>query len=132
MKKLLLIGTLIALSVGSAYASVRIDVKNESSEDCSLAINARTDKTKWLTEGWYVFASGEEAPIILDAVNDVHNVYVYNDCTKDNVPKGSETKKVWVKTNLKFSDEVPRDNQQGYEEVTFVRLTSGKYTISAN
>ena len=55
MKKLFL-AALIALSVGSACASVRIDVKNESTEDCSLAINARTDKTKWLTEGWYVFA----------------------------------------------------------------------------
>lgn len=132
MKKLLILGTLIALSVGSAYASVRIDVKNESSEDCSLAINARTDKTKWLTEGWYVFASGEEAPIILDSINDIHNVYIYNDCTKDNIPAGAEIKKVWVNTNLKFRDEGPRENQQGYEEVTFVRLTTGKYTISAN
>ena len=90
----------------------------------------RSDKPRcrWVRIGF--FLSAWKARIAVQ--NDVHNVYVYNDCTKDNVPKGSETKKVWVKTNLKFSDEVPRDNQQGYEEVTFVRLTSGKYTISAN
>ena len=127
MKKLL-VASLLAFSAFSALASVRIDVKNESSEDCSIAVNARTEKTKWVTEGWYVFASGEEAPIILRDVSDVRNVYVYNDCTKDKVPKSAESKRLWVRTNLQFRDEVPRENQVGYEEVTFVRLNSNKYT----
>lgn len=112
-----------------ANAALRIDVKNDSSEDCSLAVNARTDKTKWITSGWYVFASGEEAPILIDDVSDLRNVYVYNDCQKG-IPQNAETKKVWVKTNLKFHDEVPRDNAQGYEEVVFVRLDSDKYSIT--
>ncbi len=132
MQKLWLGIALLALGTTSALASVRIDVKNESHEDCSIAINARTDKTKWLTEGWYVFASGEEAPIIIDNVNDLHNIYIYNDCTKNNYPKDAETKKVWVKIDRKFHDEVPRDGEKGYEEVVFGRLNGSKYTISGN
>lgn len=119
----------IALSATAADAALRIDVKNDSSEDCSLAVNSRTDKTKWVTGGWYVFASGEEAPILLDDVSDLHNVYIYSDCQKG-VPQNAETKKVWVRTNLKFYDEVPRDNEKGYEEVVFVRLESDKYVIT--
>ena len=76
----LLLGSLAATS---AYADVMIDVRNDTTEDCSLAINARADKTKWITQGWYVFASGEEAPIILKGINDIHNVYIYNDCQKN-------------------------------------------------
>lgn len=119
----------LMLCVTAAEASVRIDVKNDTSDDCSLAINARTDKTKWVTVGWYVFASGEEGPIILHQTNDVHQVFIYNDCQGQNVPKGEETKKVWVRTNKKFYDEVPRDHENGYEEVVFTRLKSDKYVI---
>ena len=56
--------------ISQSYAEVLIDVRNDTSEDCSLAVNARIDKTKWITQGWYVFASGEEAPIILKDIND--------------------------------------------------------------
>ncbi|MCR5537168.1 MAG: DUF1036 domain-containing protein [Succinivibrio sp.] len=118
-----------AILATPCQATVRLDIKNDTSEDCSLAVHARIDKAKWLTIGWYVFASGEEAPIILDNVSDVQSVYVYNDCQRSK-PKG-ETKRVWVRTNLQFEDEIPRTNEQGYEEVTFVRLTSEKYTIQA-
>lgn len=120
------VGMLVAIP---ATASLRIDVKNDSSEDCSLAFNVRTDKTKWITSGWYVFASGEEAPVLLDDVSDVRNVYVYNDCVRP-LPQGTETRKVWVKTNLKFRDEMPRDGEKGYEEVTFFRLNGNKYNIT--
>ena len=51
----LLLGSLAATS---AYADVMIDVRNDTTEDCSLAINARADKTKWMTHGLDVFASG--------------------------------------------------------------------------
>ena len=132
MKKFLSVMTLAALIAAPALASVRIDIRNESSEDCSLAINARTDKTRWLTEGWYVYAAGEEAPIILDDVNDLRTVYIYNDCQRKTSFSGSETKKVWVKTNLMFHDEAPQDNKPGYEEVVFTRLNDNKYVILAN
>ena len=56
--------------ISQSHAEVLIDVRNDTSEDCSLAVNARIDKTKWITQGWYVFASGEEAPIILKDIND--------------------------------------------------------------
>ena len=128
MKKLL-VAAMLGFVCADAAASLRIDVKNDSSEDCSIAINARTDKTKWITEGWYVFASGDEAPIILDGVNDMRNVFIYNDCQKV-LPKNAETKKVWVKTNYKFSDDLPKDNEKGYEEVVFTRLNSTRYVIS--
>ena len=130
MKKILLGLCAMAVFSAPAYSSVRIDVKNDTSEDCSLAINVRTDKTKWQTIGWYVYASGEEAPIIIDNISDIRSVYVYNDCQRQ-IPEGAETKKVWVKTNLQFNDESPKDNELGYEEVTFVRLTSDKYVIQS-
>jgi uncharacterized membrane protein len=128
-KSIALIALAAALASADASASLRIDVKNDSSEDCSIAVNARTDKTKWVTAGWYVFASGDEAPIILDGVNDTRNVFIYNDCQKT-VPKNAETKKVWVKTNYKFYDDLPRNNEKGYEEVTFTRLGSDRYVIT--
>ncbi len=118
-----------AILATPCQATVRLDIKNDTSEDCSLAVHARIDKTKWLTIGWYVFASGEEAPIILDKVSDVQSVYIYNDCQRS-TPRG-ETKRVWVRSNLQFEDEIPKANEQGYEEVTFVRLNSEKYTIQA-
>ncbi|NLK85632.1 MAG: DUF1036 domain-containing protein [Aeromonadales bacterium] len=126
----LLVGALVFMSTLScAYADIMIDVRNDTSEDCSLAINARTDKTKWVTQGWYVFASGEEAPIILKGINDIHNVYIYNDCKKSEIDPKIEVKKAWVKTNYKFMDETPREKEQGYEEVVFERLSSDKYQI---
>lgn len=121
----LFLGSVVA---GQAYADVMIDVRNDTTEDCSIAINARADKTKWITQGWYVFASGEEAPIILKGINDIHNVYIYNDCQKNAAHKG-ETKKVWVKSQYKFVDENPKDREPGYEEVVFVRLQTQKYQI---
>ena len=115
--------------ISQSHAEVLIDVRNDTSEDCSLAVNARIDKTKWITQGWYVFASGEEAPIILKDINDIHNVYIYNDCKKNVTSPKTETKKDWVKSNYKFKDETPRDKDQGYEEVVFERLLSDKYQI---
>ena len=115
--------------ISQSHAEVLIDVRNDTSEDCSLAVNARIDKTKWITQGWYVFASGEEAPIILKDINDIHNVYIYNDCKKNVTSPKTETKKAWVKSNYKFKDESPRDKEQGYEEVVFERLLSDKYQI---
>lgn len=129
MFKAFAVGALCALITIPSYAALRIDVRNDSSEDCSLAFNVRTDKTKWITSGWYVFASGEDAPVLLDDVSDVRNVYVYNDCTRT-LPKGVEMRKVWVKQSYKFHDEVPRDGEQGYEEVVFLRLDNPKYVIT--
>src|SRR5574344_2717121 len=101
--KTALISAVVLMAVSSsALADVMIDVRNDTSEDCSLAINARTDKTKWVTQGWYVYASGEEAPIILKGINDIHNVYIYNDCKKSEIDPKIEVKKAWVKTNYKF------------------------------
>lgn len=112
-------------------ARVRIDIKNDSTEDCSVALNARVEQTKWLTVGWYVYAAGEEAPIILDEVDDVRQVYLYHDCNlrpSDN----DEVRLGWVKIMYRFSDTVPMDNQTGYEEVTFVRLqNNGRFTIQS-
>lgn len=117
------------LCAGSAaQAAVRLDIKNDSTEDCSVALNARIDQTKWLTVGWYVYAAGEEAPIMLDEVNDIHAVYLYHDCSLK-ISDRDETKKAWVKVNRKFSDTIPMEKQQGYEEVTFVRLQQNHYTI---
>ena len=128
--KTALISAVVLMAVSSsALADVMIDVRNDTSEDCSLAIHARTDKTKWLTQGWYVFASGEEAPIILKDINDLYNVYVYSDCKKSQFAPNVEVKKAWVKTNYKFVDQDPKDKAQGYEEVTFERLTSDKCII---
>ncbi len=116
-------------ALSPALADVRVDIKNESSEDCSVAFNARIDKTKWLTIGWYVFLPGEEGPVILNGANDVHDVFIYHDC--DLKPTDSdEVKRAWIKTNLKFTDYVPKENEDGYEEVTFVRLKSSSFTIS--
>ena len=129
MLKALGIGVLCARISIPAYAALRIDVRNDSSEDCSLAFNVRTDKTKWITSGWYVFASGEDAPVLLDNVSDVRNVYVYNDCTRT-LPKGVETRKVWVKQSYKFIDDQPHDGENGYEEVVFLRLDNTKYVIT--
>lgn len=129
-RQLAVAGCAAALLVAgsAANAAVRIDIKNDSTEDCSVALNARIDKTKWLTVGWYVFAAGEEAPIILDNVNDVHDVYLYHDCSL-RPAEGDETKQAWVLVNRRFSDTVPMDNQKGYEEENFVRLNNSRYTI---
>lgn len=83
--------------ISQSHAEVLIDVRNDTSEDCSLAVNARIDKTKWITQGWYVFASGEEAPIILKDINDIHNVYIYNDCKKNVTSPKTETKKLGLR-----------------------------------
>lgn len=112
-----------------AAADVRIDVKNDTSEDCSVAFNARIDKTKWLTIGWYVFVPGEESPVILKGANDIHEVFVYHDCSLEPSDR-DEVKRGWVKTNLKFTDYMPKDREKGYQEVNFVRLSSPAYTIS--
>lgn len=125
-----LVSMVCALSAQQACADVRIDIKNESAEDCSVAFNARVDKTKWMTVGWYVFMAGEEAPVILNGANDIHDVFIYHDCDmshKDN----AELKEAWVKTNLKFTDFRPMENEEGYEEVTFERLNTPFYTISS-
>lgn len=113
----------------SVRADVRIDIRNEMTEDCSVAFNARTDKTKWVTLGWYVFMAGEEAPVILKGANDIHDVFIYHDC--DLIPgKDDEVKKAWVKDGLKFTDFIPKDNEKGYKEVEFVRLNSDSYSIT--
>lgn len=129
MKTAILSALALLLVHSVASADIMIDVRNDTSEDCSLAINARADKTKWITQGWYVFVSGEEAPIILKGINDIHNVYVYSDCKKSEIDPKIEVKTAWVKTNYKFSDESPKDNAKGYEEVTFQRLSSDKFLI---
>ncbi len=117
-----------AVWCSASLAAVRLDIKNDSTEDCSVALNARIDQTTWLTVGWYVYAAGEEAPIILDEVNNIHSVYLYHDCSLK-VNSQDETKTAWVKVNRKFSDTIPMDGQQGYEEVTFVRLQQSQYVI---
>lgn len=114
--------------VSQAQADVRIDIKNDSSDDCSVAFNARVDKTKWMTVGWYVFVPGEEGPVILKGANDVHEVFIYHDCGLNPTDR-DEVKKGWVKTNFKFTDYMPKENEDGYQEVQFVRLTSPSYTI---
>ena len=129
MKKTIAALVLGLSAVSVANADVMIDVRNDTSDDCSLAINARTDKNKWVTQGWYVFASGEEAPIILKGINDIHNVYIYNDCKKNVTSPKTETKKAWAKSNYKFVDDTPREKEPGYEEVTFERIQSDKYQI---
>lgn len=126
---LALVPMLGMLTLPLAHADVRIDITNGSGEDCSLAFNARIDQTKWLTIGWYVFLPGEEGPVILEGVNDIHDVFIYHDCGLK--PDDSdEVKRAWVRTNLKFTDYVPKEDVDGYEEVTFVRLTSSSYTIA--
>lgn len=113
----------------SAQADIRIDIKNDTAEECSVAFNARTDKTKWVTIGWYVFLAGEEAPVILKGANDIHDVFIFHDC--EMTPNSEdEVKKGWVKTNLKFTDFIPKENEEGYQEVTFVRLNAPSYTIT--
>lgn len=114
--------------VSQAQADVRIDIKNDSSDDCSVAFNARVDKTKWMTVGWYVFVPGEEGPVILKGANDVHEVFIYHDCGLSPTDR-DEVKKGWVKTNFKFTDYMPKENEDGYQEVQFVRLTSPSYNI---
>lgn len=116
------------LSASSALADVRIDIKNDSSDDCSIALNARVDKTKWMTVGWYVFVPGEEGPVILKGANDVHDVFIYHDCGLNPTDR-DEVKRGWVKTNFRFTDYMPKENEDGYQEVQFVRLTSHSYTI---
>lgn len=129
----LLVSSLISLSVGSfaqvANADVRIDIKNESSEDCSVAFNARVDKTKWLTLGWFVYMAGEEAPVILKGANDIHDVFIYHDCAMKH-REDAELKKAWIKSNFKFNDDRPMENEEGYQEVEFERLNSPNYTIT--
>ncbi len=130
MKKLLLGALFCSFLTTSAFADAYITVKNNSSEDCSVAFHARIDKTKWLTVGWYVFASGEEAPVILNKVQDNNNIFVYNDCINVTNPD-VETKKAWILPNHKFIDEIPRNGDKGYEEVTFIRLNSDRYNIGS-
>ncbi len=112
-----------------ANADVRIDIKNESSEDCSVAFNARVDKTKWITVGWYVFVAGEEGPVILKGANDIHDVFIYHDCAMK--PQDSdETKEAWIKDNYAFNDDRPMENEEGYSKKEFIRLTSNSFTIT--
>lgn len=112
----------------AALADVRLDIKNESSQDCSVAVNARTDKTNWTTIGWYVYMTNEEAPIIVDGAANAEDIYIYHDCNLV-VQENDETKQVWVRKSQQFKDDLPRDNAKGYEEVTFVRLKSDRYSI---
>lgn len=119
------------LPLASAMADVRLDVRNDSTEDCSVALHARADKTRWITQGWYVFVSGEEAPIILEGVTDIHNVYLYHDCGMK-LPEDADTKKAYVKVNRMFMDDIPKEGDRDYEEVTFVRLNVPNYTIENN
>lgn len=130
----LLVSSVLTLAVSTlaplAQADVRIDIKNESSEDCSVAFNARVDKTKWVTLGWFVYMAGEEAPVILKGANDIHDVFIYHDCAMSH-RDDAELKKGWVKTNLKFNDDRPMENEEGYQEVEFERLNSPNYTISS-
>lgn len=124
---LLSCAALVALP--NAYADVRVDIKNETTEECSVAFNARVDKTKWMTIGWYVFVPSEEGPVILKGVNDIHEVFVYHDCGLTPSDR-DEVKRGWIKTNLRFTDYVPKDKEEGYQEVSFVRLTSPSYVIT--
>ncbi|MCK0526890.1 MULTISPECIES: hypothetical protein [unclassified Anaerobiospirillum] len=116
------------LMAGQAMADVRIDIKNGTQEDCSVAFNARIDKTKWVTEGWYVFMPGEEGPVLLKGANDIHDVFIYHDCGLNPADR-DEVKRGWVKSNLKFTDYLPKENEDGYQEVQFVRLTGPAYVI---
>lgn len=129
----LLISSVLAFSLSAllapAHADVRVDIKNETSEDCSVAFNARVDKTKWITLGWFVFTAGEEAPVILKGANDIHDVFIYHDCVMQH-KENAEIKKAWVKNNLKFSDNRPMENEEGYSEVEFERLQKTEYNIS--
>lgn len=113
----------------TAQADVRVDIKNETAEECSVAFNARTDKTKWVTLGWYVFLAGEEAPVILKGANDIHDVFIFHDCDMQPT-EDDEVKKGWIKVNLKFTDFIPMENKDGYQEVPFIRLSSNSYTIT--
>lgn len=122
---------LTGVGISTANADVRIDITNENSEECSVAFNARTDKTKWVTTGWYVYVSGETAPVILKGVNDVKDVYIYHDCNLKPT-KDDEEKRGWVKQNLKFTDYIPKEKEEGYEEVTFVRLKGPSYVIEGD
>lgn len=129
----LLVSSALTLAFASlssaAFADVRIDIKNESSEDCSVAFNARVDKTKWVTLGWFVYMAGEEAPVILKDAKEVHDVFIYHDCAMTH-RKDAELKTGWVKTNLKFNDDRPMENAEGYQEVQFERLNNPSYTIT--
>ena len=127
VKKILIAASALALS-SMCFADVRLDVKNASSEDCSVALHARADKTRWITQGWYVFVDDEEAPIILEGVSDIHNVYLYHDCNMQ-IPEGAETKKAYVKINREFNDDIPKDDDRDYQEETFIRLNTPTYTI---
>lgn len=113
----------------TAQADVRVDIKNETAEECSVAFNARTDKTKWVTQGWYVFVAGEEAPVILKGANDIHDVFIYHDCDLQASDK-DEVKKAWINVKFKFTDYIPMENKDGYQEVPFIRLNSSSYTIT--
>ena len=123
-------GALVGLMVllNTAEADVRIDIKNESNEDCSIAFHARIDRTKWLTAGWYVFLPGEEGPVILKDANDIHDVFIYHDCSLT-PSEDDEIKTAWVRTNYKFTDLIPKDKEEGYREATFVRLKGPSFTI---
>lgn len=119
---------LVFISTGVTMADIRLDVNNQSAQDCSVAINARTDKTTWTTIGWYVFMSKEEAPIIIEGASNIQDVYIYHDCGLK-INEDDEVKTVWVKKNLQFKDEIPREHADGYEAHEFVRLKNDNYTI---
>ncbi|MCR5085474.1 MAG: hypothetical protein K6A65_08250 [Succinivibrionaceae bacterium] len=121
----------LSLAAPTALAIVRVDITNNMEESCSVAIHARTGRTTWLTVGWYVFAPHETAPVLLSEVDDVRNIYVYNDCGAVMPNPSGDTKRVWVRENVRFSDELAHPHEAGYSEVVFERLGRNRYSLNS-
>ncbi|WP_295483513.1 hypothetical protein [uncultured Succinatimonas sp.] len=112
----------------SVYAKAVIEVKNDTPESCSLALSGPIADGKSLTLGWYVFAPGEEARIVIDEIINTEDIYVFHDCGLS-IKKDEEQKKLYVRTDFKFADTTDKSDTQGYEEVSFVKLNSLKFVI---
>lgn len=112
----------------TASAKAVIEVKNDTPESCSLALNGPLADGKSLTLGWYVFAPGEEAKIVVDAIVNSKDIYVFHDCGL-NIKEDENKKKLYVRTDFKFADTSDKKGMPGYEEVTFVKLNSLKFVI---
>ena len=112
----------------TASAKAVLEVKNDTPESCSLALNGPLADGKSLTLGWYVFAPGEEAKIVVDAIVNPKDLYVFHDCGL-NIKEDETKKKLYVRTDYKFADTSDKSGMPGYEEVTFVKLNSLKFVI---
>ena len=128
IKSFLSVVFILCFSLQSAFAKVVIEVKNDTPESCSLALNGSLADGKNLTLGWYVFAPGEEAKIVIDEIVDADDIYVFHDCGLT-IKKDEEQKKLYVRTDFKFADTADKKGTPGYEEVSFVKLNSLKFVI---